>query len=68
MIIEVKQVEPTLPLIIITLPPAQNMPDYRALLANNGRMTATYQDFGAIVIDKKQVESCFSQQLDALKI
>lgn len=68
MSIEVKQVEPTLWLVLITLPPTQDMPDYRALLANYGRMTATYQDLGAMVIDKKQVEPLFYQQLDALKI
>jgi hypothetical protein len=53
MIIEVKQVEPTLSLVIITLPPTQGMDDYRALSANHGRMTATYQDLGAVVIDEK---------------
>jgi hypothetical protein len=68
MITEVKQVEPTLPLVIITLPPTQNMSDYRALLASHSRMTATYQDLGAMVIDEKQVEPWLSQQLDALKI
>jgi hypothetical protein len=68
MIIEVKQVEPNLPLVIITLPPTQDKPDRRALLANYGRMTATYQDLGAMVIDEKQVESLLCQQLDALKI
>jgi hypothetical protein len=68
MIIEVKQVEPNLPLVIVTLPPNQDMPDYRALLASHGRMTATYQDLGAMVIDEKQVESLLFQQLDVLKI
>ena len=68
MIIEVKQVEPTLPLVIVTLPPTQDMSDYRALLASHGRMTATYKDLGAMVIDEKQVEPWLSQQLDALKI
>jgi hypothetical protein len=68
MIIEVKQVEPTLPLVIITLPPTQDMPDYRALLASHGRMTATYQDLGAMVIDERQVEPLLYQQLDKLKI
>jgi hypothetical protein len=43
MIMEVKQVEPTLPLVVIvTLPLTQGMDDYRALLASHGRMTATY--------------------------
>jgi hypothetical protein len=68
MIIEVKQVEPTLPLVIVTLPPNQNTPDYRALLASHGKMTATYKDLGAIVIDENQVESCLSKQLDNFKI
>jgi hypothetical protein len=68
MIIEVKQVEPTLPLVIVTLPPTQGMDDYRALLASHGRMTETYQDLGAMVIDEKQVESLLFQQLDVLKI
>jgi hypothetical protein len=68
MIIEVKQVEPMLPLVIVTLPPTQNISDYRALLASHGRMTATYQDLGAMVIDEKQVEPWLFQQLDALKI
>jgi hypothetical protein len=67
MIIEVKQVEPTLPLVIITLPPTQNTPDYRALLASHGRMTATYQDLGAMVIDEKQFEPCFFEQLNVLR-
>jgi hypothetical protein len=49
MIMEVKQVEPMLPL-------TQGMDDYRALLASHGRMTATYKDLGAMVIDEKQVE------------
>jgi hypothetical protein len=68
MIMEVKQVEPKQPLVIITLPPNQNTPDYRALLASHGRMTAIYQDLGATVIDKMQVKSLLFQQLDALKI
>jgi hypothetical protein len=68
MIIEVKQVEPTLPLVIVTLPPTQDMPDYRALLASHGRMTATYKDLGATVIDKKQVDPWLYQQLDVLNI
>jgi hypothetical protein len=68
MIIEVKQIEPTLPLIIITLPPTQDIPGYRALLASHGRMMATYKDLGAVVIDEKQVEPLLYQQLDALKI
>lgn len=68
MIVEVKQVEPKLPLVIVTLPPNQNTPDYRALLASHGRMTATYKDLGAMVIDEKQVESLLCQQLDSLKI
>jgi hypothetical protein len=68
MIIEVKQVEPNLPLVIVTLPPIQGMDDYRMLLASHGRMTETYRDLGAIVIDEKQVEPLFYQQLDALKI
>jgi hypothetical protein len=68
MIIEVKQVEPTLPLVIVTLPPTQDMPDYRALLASHGKMTATYKDLGAMVIDENQVESCLSKQLDNFKI
>jgi hypothetical protein len=55
MIIEVKQVEPTLPLVIVTLPPTQGMNDYRALLASYSRMTATYQDLGAVVIDQKRL-------------
>jgi hypothetical protein len=62
MIIEVKQVEPTLPLVIVPLPPTQGMDDYMALLASHGRMTTTYQDFGAVVIDEKQVEPLFYQQ------
>jgi hypothetical protein len=56
MIVEVKQVEPMLPLVIVTLPLTQGMDDYRALLASHGRMTATYKDLGAMVIDEKQVE------------
>jgi hypothetical protein len=60
MIIEVKQVEPTLPLVIITLPPTQDMPDYRTLLASHGKMAAAYNDPGTIFINKKQVESCLS--------
>ncbi len=68
MIIEVKQVEPTLPLVIVTLPPTQDMPDYRELLVSYSRMTKTYRDLGAMVIDEKQVEPLFYQQLDALKI
>jgi Protein of unknown function (DUF3037) len=68
MIMEVKQVEPTLPLVIITLPPTQNTPDYMALLASHGRMTATYKDLGAIVIDEAKVESWLHEQLDTLKI
>lgn len=68
MIIEVKQVEPTLPLVIITLLPTQDMPDYKGLLSSHRRMTTTYQDLGAVVIDEKQVEPCLSQQLDSLKI
>jgi hypothetical protein len=53
MILEVKQVEPTLPLVIITLPLTQDMPDYGALLVNHGRMTENYKDLGDVVIDKK---------------
>jgi hypothetical protein len=68
MITEVKQVEPTLPLVIITLPPTQDMPDYTALLASHGRMTATYKDLGAMVIDEQKIESCLYQQLDAIKV
>jgi hypothetical protein len=68
MITEVKQVEPTLPLVIITLPPTQDTPDYRALLASHGRMTATYKDLGAMVIDEKQFDPWLYQQLDTLKI
>jgi hypothetical protein len=68
MIIEVKQVEPTLPLVIVTLPPNQNTPDYKALLASHGRMTATYKDLGAMVIDERQVEHLLFQQLDMLRI
>jgi hypothetical protein len=68
MIIEVKRVEPKLPLVIVTLPPTQGMDDYRALLASYGRMTATYQDLGAMVINEKQVEPWLYQQLDALTI
>lgn len=68
MITEVKQVEPTLPLVIITLLPTQDMPDYRALLANHGRMTATYKDLGAVVVDEQKIESCLYQQLGAVKI
>jgi hypothetical protein len=68
MITEVTQVEPTLPLVIITLPPTQDMPDYRALLVSHGRMMATYKDLGAMVIDKNQVESCLSKQLDDFRI
>jgi hypothetical protein len=44
------------------------MDDYRALLASHGRMTATYKDLGAMVIDEKQVEPWLFQQLDVLKI
>jgi hypothetical protein len=68
MIIEVKQVEPTLPLVIVTLPTTQGMNDYMALLANHIRMTATYQDLEAMVIDKKQVEPWLYQKLDEFKI
>jgi hypothetical protein len=68
MIIEVKQVEPTLPLDIITLPPTQDIPYYRALLASHDRMTETYKDLGAMVIDERQVEHFLYQQLDMLKI
>jgi hypothetical protein len=68
MIIEVKQVEPTLPLVIVTLSLNQNTPDYRALLASHGRMTATYKDLGAMVIDERQVEHLLFQQLDMLRI
>lgn len=68
MIIEVKQVEPMLPLVIITLPPNQDMPDYKTLLASHSRMTATYQDLGAMVIDEKQIETWLHQQLDTLTI
>jgi hypothetical protein len=53
MIIEVKQVELTFPLVIITFPPTQDMPDYTALLASHGRMTETYKDLGAMVTDEK---------------
>jgi hypothetical protein len=67
MITEVKQVEPTLPLVINTLPPIQGMDDYRSLLANHGRMTATYQDLGAKVINEKQVEPWSYKQLDAFE-
>jgi hypothetical protein len=55
MIIEVKQVEPPPSLVIVTLPSSQDEPDYRVLVASHGRMTATYQDFGAVVIDEKQI-------------
>jgi hypothetical protein len=55
MIVEVKQVEPTLPLVIVTLLPTQNMPDYKALLASHGRMAVTYQYLGAVVIDQKKL-------------
>jgi hypothetical protein len=68
MIIEVKQVEPTLPLVIITLLLTQDMPDYRTLLASHGKMAAAYNDLGTIFINKKQVEFCLSQQIDTLKI
>jgi hypothetical protein len=68
MIIEVKQVKPILPLVIITLPLTQGMDDYRALLASHGRITATYQDLGAMIIDKRQVEPLLNQQLEYLKI
>jgi hypothetical protein len=44
------------------------MNDYRTLLTNHGRITTTYRDLGAMVIDEKQVEPLFYQQLDALKI
>jgi hypothetical protein len=68
MIIEVKQFESTLPLVIITLPPTQDMPDYGALLASHGRMTAIYKDLGAVVVDEQKNESCLYQQLGAIKI
>jgi hypothetical protein len=50
MIMEVKQVEPTLPLVIVTLLPTQDMPDYRVLSASHGRITETDQDFVDIVL------------------
>jgi hypothetical protein len=57
MIIEVKQIESTLSLVIITLSPSKDVPNYRALLARHGRITATYKDIGAVVIYEKRVES-----------
>jgi hypothetical protein len=44
------------------------MDDYMALLVSHGRMTATYKNLGAMVIDEKQVGLLLNQQLDALKI
>jgi hypothetical protein len=68
MIIEVKQVEPKLPLVIVTLPPNQNTPDYRALLASHGRMTATYQDLGAWLTDKSPETPIHSSLRPAIEI
>jgi hypothetical protein len=68
MIIEGKQVEPTLPLVIITLPPTQDIPAYGALLASHGRMTAIYKDLGSVVVNEQKNESCLYQQLGAIKI
>jgi hypothetical protein len=50
MIIEVKQVEPTLSLVIVALLPPQDMPYYKVLSASQGRMTETDQDFVDIVL------------------
>jgi hypothetical protein len=59
MIIEVKQVEQTLLIVIITLPPTQDMSGYGALLANHGRMTAIYKDLGAVVVDEQKMNLAY---------
>jgi hypothetical protein len=68
MIGEVKELQPQLPLVILTLPPIQGSFEYKKLLANYENMTSTYQDLGAQVINENQVEKFLSEQIEALHL
>lgn len=68
MIVDVKSKLPDFPLAVVALPPTQKSSDFKALKYSYDRMTSTYEDLGAMVVNENDIEPWLMEQLEPLNI
>lgn len=68
MILDVKNKQPKLPIVIVALPPKKEISNYQETQKIYEQATSTYSELGAQVIEENEVESWVSENLKDVEI
>ena len=68
MVLDVKNYQPNLPIVIVVLPPKKEISNYREIQKLYEKATSTYSELGAQVLEENEVETWVSENLKNVEI